>query len=71
MILRAQGPLYNVSRWDRDGAKMLETVVEGTDYQCTLAAYEKARTVYPKDRLTLRHGIRLIRERMPDGTERS
>ena len=55
----------------RTRTKMLETVVMGTDYSCTLAAYEKARSVYPRDRLTFRHGIRLIRERMPDGSERS
>jgi hypothetical protein len=57
---------YNVCRWDDKGVHILQEIAVGIDYQCTLAAYEKALTVYPRDRLTFRHGIRLIRERVPD-----
>jgi hypothetical protein len=46
---------FKVEQWDRDGNR-IERLIVGR------GAYEAACRVYPKARLTLRQGIRLIDE---------
>jgi hypothetical protein len=59
---------YNVCRWSADGETIHDVVALVSQFTVAAAAYDAALAVYPVDRITLRHGIRVIRER--EGTSR-
>lgn len=65
-----QSVFFSVGRWTDDGDQLVQTVANAAHRAVADAAFEAAKAVYPGERLTLRHGIRVIRERMPDGSER-
>jgi hypothetical protein len=61
---------YSVGIWSDDGRNLVATVAGTSDLSIGEAAFERALAVYPRRYITFRHGIRVIRTRLPDGTMR-
>jgi hypothetical protein len=53
---------FKVEQWDRDGNRIERLIARAANLIVGRGAYEAACRVYPKARLTLRQGIRLIDE---------
>jgi hypothetical protein len=53
---------YRIDRWDAAGDNVLEHVAGLEDFAVAQAAYDRACRRWPKDRITLQQGARLIQE---------
>jgi hypothetical protein len=53
---------FKVEEWDRDGNRIERVIARADNLIVGRRAYEAARRQYPKARLTLRQGIRVIEE---------
>ncbi len=53
---------FKVEQWDRDGNRIERMIARAANLIVGRSAYEAACRVYPKGRLTLRQGIRVIDE---------
>lgn len=51
-----------IEAWTADGKAVREQLAYCKCFACAEAAYEAAIIAYPYDRVTFRHGVRLIRE---------
>ena len=56
---------YTVEIWDTEGSSLIQTLARCSSATLAIAAYEAAVTVQPRERITARHGARVIRETMP------
>ena len=53
---------FKVEQWDRDGNRIERVIARADNLIVGRRAYEAACRQYPKARLTLRQGIRVIEE---------
>jgi hypothetical protein len=53
---------FKVEEWDRDGNRIERVIARAANLVVGRGAYEAACRQYPKARLTLRQGIRVIEE---------
>jgi hypothetical protein len=53
---------YRIDRWDAAGHNVLEHVAGLEDFAVAQAAYDRACRRWPKDRIALQQGARLIQE---------
>jgi hypothetical protein len=56
---------YRIDRWDAAGDNILEHTAGVEDFAVGQAAYDRACRRWPKERITLRQGARLIQESRP------
>lgn len=54
--------VWLVDAWDQSGTRIIEQVAYCKCFAAAEAAYEAAIKAYPYDRVTFRHGMRVIRE---------
>jgi hypothetical protein len=53
---------FKVEEWDRDGNRIERVIARAANLIVGRSAFEAARRHYPKARLTLRQGIRVIED---------
>jgi hypothetical protein len=51
---------FKIEQWDRDGNQIEHVIASAANVIVGRSAFEAARRQYPKARLTLRQGIRVI-----------
>jgi hypothetical protein len=55
---------FTVELWSTDGEHHLETLATAGTYYLAAAAFREAQKRYPGQRLMIRHGIRVVEERI-------
>ncbi len=60
---RAPHSQFKVETWDKDGNSTVKWLAGSNNTEIAMAACEAALLVRPGDRITLRNGTRLMRER--------
>ena len=53
---------YTVEIWDADGSSLIQTLARCSSATLAIAAFEAAIEVQPRERITARHGARVLRE---------
>ncbi len=53
---------FKVEQWDRDGNRIERVIARAANLVMGRSAYDAALRQYPKARLTLRQGVRVIEE---------
>lgn len=62
---RLETPVFAVESWSRDGVHLEEVLARAGNLLIARGAYRAAPDQRPRSTVTLRHGIRVIEERLP------